>query len=90
MRNQISSNPLLLKVKSHLSDTGMGENNDKLSYVSIFEGEFLIFLSIWKQVCQKNCQLGHSSYLSAAPPTAWVYFFQAGVLFPQGTRKGLF
>ena len=31
----------------------------------------------------------HSSYLSATPPTAWVYFFQAGVLFPQETQKGL-
>ena len=31
----------------------------------------------------------HGSYLSATPPTAWVYFFKPVYFFPQGTRKGL-
>ena len=65
MQNITALNSLLLKVKSHL----VGVKIPTRSFIfhplkvqhqwqnAILEGEFLIFLPIWKQVCQKNCQL---------------------------------
>ena len=48
----------------------------------------------WKWENDRNnkqyCCCCHSSYLSATPPTAWVYFFQAGVLFFHREREKYF